>query len=82
MKSEHMLAYALTKPLKFSSVYGENGVYKFVLQEVNTTDDDNQELGIADYWLHFPRDGEGQTDPAAPAPEPPPEPTGGRRKWL
>lgn len=80
-ESAHMLAYALTKPLKFSSVYGENGVYKFVLQEVNTTDDDNQELGIADYWLHFPRGGgdSGQDDPGTPAA---PGGTGGRRKWL
>ena len=34
-------------------MYGGKGVYKFVLQEVNTTDDDNEELGIADYWKHF-----------------------------
>lgn len=51
--SGHKLAYALTKPLKFAGVYGGKGVYKFVLQEVNTTDDDNEELGIADYWKHF-----------------------------
>ena len=50
---EHMLAYMLTKPLKFAGVYGGKGVYKFVLQEVNTTDDDNEELGIADYYKHF-----------------------------
>ena len=47
------MAFALTKPLKFAGVYGGKGVYKFVLQEVNTTDDDNQELGIADYYKHF-----------------------------
>ena len=87
MESAHMLAYALTKPLKFSSVYGENGVYKFVLQEVNTTDDDNQELGIADYWLHFPRGGEapgqdGPDTPDDPTPDPEPGTGSGRRKWL
>lgn len=53
--SEMKLAYALTKPLKFSGVYNGKGVYKFVLQEVNTTDDDNIELGIADYYKHFPK---------------------------
>ncbi len=73
-ESGHMLAYALTKPLKFSSVYNDNGVYKFVLQEVNTTDDDNQELGIADYYKHF----SGPVMPIAP-----PDGGGsGRRNWL
>lgn len=52
-ESEHKIAYALTKPLKFSGVYNGEGVFKFVLQEVATTDDDNQELGIADYYKHF-----------------------------
>ena len=53
--SEMMLAYELTKPFKLSSVYNGQGVFKFVLQEVNTTDDDNQELCIADYYKHFPK---------------------------
>lgn len=69
-----MLAYALTKPLKFSSVYNDNGVYKFVLQEVNTTKDDNQELGIADYYKHF-------AWPVMPV-EPPDDGGSGRRNWL
>lgn len=34
--------------------YGENGVFKFVLQEVTATGDDNFELQIADYYKHFP----------------------------
>lgn len=54
-ESEIMLAYELTKPFKLSGVYNSEGVFKFVLQEVNTTDDDNQELGIADYYKHFPK---------------------------
>lgn len=54
-ESEVMLAYELTKPFKLSGVYNSEGVFKFVLQEVNTTDDDNQELGIADYYKHFPK---------------------------
>lgn len=53
--SELMLAYELTKPFKLSGVYNNQGIFKFVLQEVNTTDDDNQELRVADYYKHFPR---------------------------
>ena len=54
-----MLSFSLTKPLKVGHTYdNENGVYKFVLQEVNSTNDDNFELGIADYYKYFPRDGE------------------------
>lgn len=55
--SAHMLAYQLTKPFKLGSVFNGDGVFKFVLQEVNTTDEDNQELRIADYYNYFPRDG-------------------------
>lgn len=50
-----MLAYLLTKPLKMGWTYNERGVFKFVMQEVQTTDDDNVELGIADYYKHFPK---------------------------
>lgn len=53
LDGDQILAYQLTKPLKFAGVYGGHGVYKFVLQEVNTTDDDNTELGIADYYQYF-----------------------------
>ena len=72
--SEHKMAYALTKPLKFAGVFNERGVFKFVMQEVVTTNYDNQELGIADYYKYFPRSQE-QTDP--------PDGGGsGRRQWL
>ena len=53
--SELMLAYELTKPFKLGSVFNGAGVFKFVLQKVNTTDDDNQDLRIADYYKYFPR---------------------------
>lgn len=53
--SEHKLAYLLTKPLKLGNTYNGNGVFKFVLQEVTATDDDNHRLGIADYFKHFPK---------------------------
>lgn len=52
------LAYQLTKPLKMGMAYGEDGVFKFVLQEVTATADDNFKLQIADYYKHFPKEDE------------------------
>lgn len=49
------LAYLLTKPLKVGKTYNMKGIFSFVLQEVVTTDNDNLELGIADYYKHFPK---------------------------
>ncbi len=49
------LAYLLTKPLKVGKTFNGSGVYSFVLQEVVSTDDDNMQLGIADYYKHFPK---------------------------
>lgn len=58
-ESRVKLAYLLTKPLKIGSTFNEegvyDGVYKFVLQEVVSTDNDHHGLGIADYYKHFPR---------------------------
>ncbi len=71
-ESPHVTAYQLTKPLKVGTVYNGVGVYKFVLQEVATTDNDNTELMIPDYYKHFPRQSIGQT----------PSGTDGRRNWL
>lgn len=68
--SKVKLAYILSKPLKFAGVYNEEGVYKFVLQEVVTTDFDNQELMIADYYKHFPKETEeGDEDNTQDIPE-------------
>lgn len=53
--SPQPLAYLLTKPLKLGGSYNKQGVFKFVLQEVTTTDDDNIELRIADFYKHFPK---------------------------
>ena len=75
LESDHMLAYALTKPLKFSGVYNGEGVFKFVLQEVVATDDDNMELGIADYYKHFPKEPDIETAPGDGY-------IAGRRSWL
>lgn len=54
-ESEQKLAYILSKPLKLGGTYNNKGIFKFVLQEVTSTADDNQELGIADYYKHFPK---------------------------
>lgn len=67
----HPLAYLLTKPLKLGS-YQEKGCFKFVLQEVTETDDDNVELRIADYYKHFPKE---------PIPDPKPD-VNGKKVWL
>ena len=67
--SSEPLAYVLTKPLKVGQTYLVDGVwrgvYKFVLSECNTEDDDNLDFGIADYYSHFDRE---PTDPL-PVPE-------------
>lgn len=60
--SKTKLSYLLTKPLKVGWVYNTDGVYSFVLQEVASTDDDNHELGIADYYKYFPKDISHDTD--------------------
>ncbi len=44
------LAYQITKPNKLFNVYDGQGVFRFILNEVNMTDDDNVELRIADYF--------------------------------
>lgn len=53
--SPHKLSYVLSKPLKVGISYNQQGTMKFVLQEVTATEDDNHELGIADYYKFFPR---------------------------
>ena len=54
--SEKMLAYILSKPLKVGHTYdANNGIFKFVLQEVTATADDNFELRIADYYKYYPK---------------------------
>lgn len=77
-----MLSFALTKPLKVGHTYdSENGIYKFVLQEVNSTDFDNFELGIADYYKYFPRDIESERF-WEEAPGEITDPDTGKKRWL
>ena len=61
-ESQTKLSYLLTKPLKIGLVYNSDGVYSFVLQEVVSTDDDNHELGIADYYKYFPKESSQDTN--------------------
>lgn len=60
--SPRKLAYILSKPFKTGLTYNDQGVYKFVLQEVTATKYDNLDLGIADYYSAFP-------DPDNPDPD-------------
>lgn len=80
--STEKLSYLLTKPLKVGKTYNNNGVYSFVLQEVVSTDDDNHELGIADYYKYFPKDRtkpDDSSEDTAPDIEPDAD---GKKVWL
>lgn len=88
--SPHKLSYILTKPLKLGSLYNGKGVFNFVLQEATATGDDNHELGIADYYKYFAKDGMKipvvEDDEAASIDKAPevntPNETGGKRVWF
>lgn len=56
--SEEKLSYSLSKPLRVGRHYNGEGIYVFVLKEANSTDQDNFEIGIADYYKYFQKDGE------------------------
>lgn len=55
MDSPEVLAYQLTKPNKLYNIYNGCGVFRFILNEVNVTDNDNIELRIADYYNWTPK---------------------------
>lgn len=55
MDSEDVLAFEITKPNKFFNVYNGKGVFRFIMGEVNLTDNDNKELRIADYYSWKPK---------------------------
>lgn len=52
--SQEVLAYQITKPNRLFNIYSDAGVYRFILNEVNVTDNDNLELRIADYYNWVP----------------------------
>ena len=68
------LSYLLTKPLKLGRMYNAHGIYKFVLQEVNSTEFDDMENGIADYYKYYPKPAEGTYETE--------EPTPGKKVWI
>lgn len=55
MDSAEVLAYEITKPNKFFNVYNGKGVFRFIMGEVDSTDDDNKALRIADYYSWKPK---------------------------
>lgn len=77
--SPHKLAYLLTKPFKKGATYNGEGTYKFVLQEVTATEYDNHELGIADYYHHFPKKDD---IPVVDDDKPDTDETDGKKVWL
>jgi hypothetical protein len=79
--SKTVLAYRLTKPFKLGGVYGNEGAMTFVLTEVNTEDDDNFELHIADYYKYFPRTENVAENVDVQKPESVKE-EGGKKVWL
>jgi hypothetical protein len=48
--SEFVTAYQITKSNKLFNIYHGEGVFRFILNEVQLTDDDNTDLRIADYY--------------------------------
>lgn len=60
--TDEILAYQITKPNRFFNTYGGKGVYRFILNEVNLTDEDNIELRIADYYNWKPKKSRPESD--------------------
>ena len=76
-ESKKVLAYRITKPFKIGGVYNGHGAMTFVMVEVNTEEDDNLELHIANYYKYFPR----PTDPVQVDPGDA-KPKDGKKVWL
>lgn len=56
------LVYQLTKPNRLFNIYNGEGVFRYILNEVNATDDDNLELRIADYYTWLPKKDRPESD--------------------
>lgn len=50
LDSEQVLAYQITKPNRLYNIFDGKGVYRFIMNEVNLTDDDNVADRIADFY--------------------------------
>ena len=55
MDTTDVLAYKISKPNKLFNVYDGKGVFRFIMNEVNVTDNDNIEERIADYYSWYPK---------------------------
>lgn len=55
LDANSVLAYQITKPNKLFNVYNGRGVFRFILNEVPSTDNDNVEARIADYYSWHPK---------------------------
>lgn len=49
------IVYRVSKPLRLGLSFDGVGCYRFVLVECNREDNDNEELGITDYYKYFDR---------------------------
>lgn len=67
--SPNKLTYRLTKPFKVGGLFDGRGVMSFIFTEANTESDDNVELGIADYYKHFPKKGKHPHKPKEEKPD-------------
>lgn len=48
--TSEVLAYQITKPNRLYNIFNNNGIFRYILKEVNPTDNDNLELRVADYY--------------------------------
>lgn len=50
LDTDEVLAYEITKPNRFYNNFNGEGIFRYILKEVNITDNDNIELRVADYY--------------------------------
>lgn len=72
--SDYYLSFDLSKPLKVGHTYNGKGVFKYVLSESNSSTFDNMDLGIADYYMYFPKESSDTEEP--------PEQEDGKKVWF
>lgn len=80
--SKEKLSYTLSKPLRVGWHYNGEGVYLFVLKEANSTDDDNIDLGIADYYKYFSRSDDQSSVDGSSGSTQDAEQDDGKKRWL
>jgi hypothetical protein len=83
--AESVMAFQITKPNKMFNVFNGRGVYRFILNEVNVTDNDNTELRIADYYNWHPKKERIESDVKRTEPDLNPYadvPTTSQRGWI